>query len=417
MQHPENIQHSEHSQLAENTKPPEKIAVIDDDPYSEENLANPYPLFERMRAAGPAVWLSLYDVLAFTHHQGVRDILVDHEGFISGAGVGPKNLHTEPAWRPQGILESDPPIHTPMRKAMADVISPRGVRVLRAQFQEYADQLVDQLIAKGEVDAVPEMAELFPLRAFGDAVGIPREGRAEHLLPHGAMNFSAFGPVNERYHKTFERGEPSRPWVVAMCARENLTPDGLGSQIWAHADAGEITSDQAVLLVRAMLSAGLDSTVLAIGNTLGCLVDNPDQWERLREKPMLAKFAIDEALRLESPFQSFFRTTSRAMTFHGIDLAEGQKVLVFPGSANRDAEQWGPEADSYQIERQAGGHLAFGMGIHQCVGQPISRLEMDVLFTTLAKRVARIEPAGESAPYIHNTLKGYSSLPVRLIAA
>lgn len=393
------------------------IPSFADDPYSEENLTDPYPLFERMRAAGPVVWLEQYGVHAFTRHQQVRDILVDHETFINGAGVGPKNLHQEPAWRPQGILESDPPIHGQMRTAMVDVISPRGVRALRTQFQEFADELLERLIALGEFDAVTELAEVFPIRAFGDAVGIPREGRMENLLPHGAMNFSAFGPENDLYRHYFEQGDGTRDWVMANCARENLDSNGLGAKVWEHADAGAITPEQAALLVRAMLSAGLDTTALSIGNTLRSLTLSPENWAVVHEKPTMMKFAIDEALRFESPFQSFFRTTSRAIDFHGIPLEAEQKVLVFPGAANRDAKQWGTDADSYRIDRQAGGHLAFGMGIHQCVGQPISRLEMDVLLTTLAKRVKSIERVGEPVPYLHNTLRGLASMPVRVVAA
>lgn len=393
------------------------IPSFDDDPYSDENLADPYALFTRMRAAGTAVWLEKYEVLAFTRHELVRDILMDHETFINGAGVGPKNLHKEPAWRPQGILESDPPIHGAMRAAMVDVISPRGVRTLRAGFQEFADELLDTLIAKGEFDAVTEVAEVFPIRAFGDAVGIPRAGRMENLLPHGAMNFSAFGPEDDRYRKYFEKGDGTRDWVKQNCARENLNPDGLGAKIWEHADAGAITPDQAALLVRALLSAGLDTTALSIGNTLRCLSASADAWAVVHEKPTMMKFAIDEALRFESPFQSFYRTTSRATEFHGIQLEADQKVLVFPGAANRDTEQWGEDAGDYRMDRQAGGHLAFGMGIHQCVGQPISRLEMDVLLTTLAKRVKRIERVGEPVPYLHNTLRGLSSLPLKVVAA
>lgn len=393
------------------------IPTFTDDPYSSENLADPYALFDRMRAAGPAVWLEQYEVLAFTRHELVRDILIDHETFINGAGVGPKNLHKEPAWRPQGILESDPPIHGQMRAAMVDVISPRGVRGLRVGFQEFADELLDALIAKGEFDAVTELAEVFPIRAFGDAVGIPREGRMENLLPHGAMNFSAFGPENDRYRHYFELGESTREWVVRNCSRENLREDGLGAKIWEHADAGAITPDQATLLVRALLSAGLDTTALSIGNVLRCLSGNPEAWAIVHEKPSMMKFAIDETLRFESPFQSFYRTTSRPTEFHGIQLEAEQKVLVFPGAANRDTDQWGADADKYRIDRQAGGHLAFGMGIHQCVGQPISRLEMDVLLTTLATRVQRIERAGEPVPYLHNTLRGLSSLPLKVTAA
>jgi cytochrome P450 len=394
-----------------------EIASFPDDPYSDDNLANPYPLFERMRAASAAVWLERYEVLAFTRHQQVRGILMDHETFINGAGVGPKNLHNEPAWRPQGILESDPPIHASMRAAMVDVISPRGVRALRGQFQEYAEELVDGLIVRGEFDAVTDFAEVFPIRAFGDAVGIPLDGRAENLLPHGAMNFSTFGPENDRYREYFEKGDGTRDWVMANCARENLSPNGLGSKIREHADAGNITPDQAGLLVRAMLSAGLDTTALALGNTLRCLTAAPEAWNVVHEKPGMMKFAIDEALRFESPFQSFFRTTSRAIDFHGIQVDAGQKVLVFPGAANRDTDQWGADADNYRIDRQAGGPLAFGMGIHQCVGQPISRLEMDVVLTTLAARVKSLERVGKPVPYLHNTLKGISSMPVRVVAA
>ncbi|WP_427015549.1 cytochrome P450 [Pseudarthrobacter sp. P1] len=396
---------------------PETIPVMADDPYSDENLTNPYPLFERMRAAGPAVWLEKYQVLAFAGFQECKEILDDYRTFISSAGVGPKDLHKEPAWRPQGILESDPPVHGPMRAAMAGVISPRGVRELRPAFEAFADELVSALIERGGFDGVTDLAELFPIRVFGDAVGIPREDREANLLPHGAMNFSAFGPDDERSREFFGKGEGTHEWVMHNCDRENLSPDGMGAKIWEFADRGEITADQAALLVRAMLSAGLDTTVFSIGNTLHSLAAHPEQWAQLHANPKLAKFAIDEALRYNSPFQSFFRTTGQDTTFRGIELPAGTKVVLFMGAANRDTKHWGENADEYIISRNAGGHLAFGMGIHQCVGQPISRLEMDVLFTALAKRVKSIELAGEPVPYLHNTLRGWKSLPVRITPA
>ncbi|HEX5510273.1 MAG TPA: cytochrome P450 [Actinomycetales bacterium] len=391
-----------------------EVPRLDADPYSDESLTDPYPLFERMREAGPAVWLEKYGVHAFTRFEECRQILVDHETFISGAGVGPQNYHHEPPWRPQGILESDPPVHTSMRKAMASVISPRNVRSLRAQFTEFADELVDRLVAAGEFDAVTDLAEVFPLRVFGDAVGIPREGRETNLIPHGAMNFSTFGPEDDRYRQFFAAGEPTTDWVMSNCARENLAPDGLGAQVWEHADNGTITPEEAARLVRAMLSAGLDSTVLAIGNTVKCLADAPDEWAKVVEKPALAKFAIDESLRYDSPFQSFFRTTSRDVELAGVHLPEDTKVLLFMGAANRDPRKWGDDADEYRVTRNAGGHLAFGMGIHHCVGQPISRLEMEVLFTLLAERVERIELVDEPVPFLHNTLRGWKRLPVRV---
>jgi cytochrome P450 len=393
------------------------VPVVTEDPYDDANLADPYPLFGRMRDAGPVVWLEKYAVHAFTGFDPCREILLDHETFISGAGVGPRNFHHEPSWRPQGILDSDPPMHTPLRTAMAGVISPRNVRNLRARFQAFAEQLVDGLVRQREFDAVTEMAELFPIEVFGNAVGIPREGREENLLAHGAMNFSQFGPEDARYEAFFAKGEATIDWVMDNCARKNLTPDGLGAQIWEYADNGTITPDEATRLVRALLSAGVDTTIFAIGNAVQCLAANPDQWALVHQKPGLVKFAVDEALRYDSPFQSFFRTTGRDVDFHGLSLREDTKIALFMGAANRDPRRWGDDADEYRITRDAGGHLAFGMGIHQCVGQPISRLEMDVLLTELVKRVARIELVGEPQHYLHNTLRGWTSVPVRVVPA
>ncbi len=390
------------------------VPVFDDDPYDDVNLENPYPLFERMREAGPAVWLERYGVHAFTRYDACREILSDHETFVSSAGVGPRNTRHEPSWRPPGILDSDPPVHTGLRAAMGEVLSPRSVRALRSSFTVVAQRLVDDLLAAGDVDAVGDLAEVFPIEAFGDAVGIPREGREENLLAHGAMNFSQFGPDDARSAAFFAAGEHTTDWVMENCRRENLTPGGLGSMLWDRADAGEITPDEATRLVRALLSAGVDTTVLLLGSAVRCLSANPDQWALLRENPRLVKFAVDETLRFDSPFQSFYRTTARPAEVDGVVLETDTKVALFMGAANRDPRRWGGDADAFRVERDASGHLAFGIGIHQCVGQPVSRLEADVLLGELARRVARVEVAGAPQPYLHNTLRGWTSVPVRL---
>lgn len=388
-----------------------------DDPYDDANLTNPYPLFARMRDAGPVVWLEKYEVAAFTRFEQVREILVDHRTFISGAGVGPRNYHHQPPWRKPGILDSDPPMHTQLRAVMSEVISPRNMRALRAGFQQFATELVDRLLDLREFDAITDLAEVFPLRAFGDAVGVPRAGRAQNLLAHGAMNFAQFGPEDERYQHYMDAGQHTIDWVTENCARENLAADGLGAKIWAHAEAGRVDDEDAAVLVRALLSAGLDTTVIAIGNTLRSLLENPAEWQMVHADPRNVRFAIDEAFRYEAPFQSFFRTTSRDLEFGGLRLAEDSKLLVFPGAANRDERRWGTDADRYRVDRDASGHLTFGMGIHQCVGQPVSRLEMDVLLTELATRVRSLEATGSGTPFLHNTLRGMSSLPLRVIPA
>jgi 4-methoxybenzoate monooxygenase (O-demethylating) len=395
----------------------QELPIFADDPYSDAVLTDPYPFFERMRAAGPAVWLEKYQVHAFGRHADCRAILDDHGTFISGAGVGPTDLRREPNWRPQGILESDPPRHTAMRAAMAGVVSPRGVKALQAGFEDFAAELLPGLLERGEIDGVRDLAEVFPIRVFGDAVGIPREGRAENLLAHGAMNFSHFGPHDARHDVFFERGEGTPEWVMERTRRANLSPDGLGARLWTYFDDGTITEEMAPLVVRALLSAGLDTTVIGIGNALKLFAEHPDQWDLVRANPRRVRSVINEVLRYESPFQSFYRTTAVDTEISGVRLAAGSKVALFLGSANRDTAEFGPDADRFRVERNAGNMIAFGSGIHLCVGQPITRLEMQIVLEWLARNVARIEFTGEPVPFLHNTLRGWSSLPLRLVPA
>jgi len=304
-----------------------------------------------------------------------------------------------------------------MRKAMNTVISPRGVRALRAGFEDYAAELLPQLLARGRIDGIADLAQAFPLRAFGDAVGIPREGRAENLVSQGAMNFSYFGPEDDRAQHFIDQAAGTFEWVMDRTCRDSLAPGGLGAQLWELADEGAIDAQTAPLLVRALLSAGLDTTIIGIGNALKLLVEHPEEWAKLRANPRLAKFAIDEVLRFDSPFQSFFRTTAADTVFRGIRIPADTKIVLFLGAANRDPGQFGPDADRFRIERDASGMIAFGNGIHRCVGQPVTRLEMEVVLTWLAEHVERLELDGEPVPFLHNTLKGWESLPLRLVPA
>jgi cytochrome P450 len=248
---------------------------------------------------------------------------------------------------------------------------------------------------------------------FPDAVGLPEEGR-ENLLPYGGLAFNAFGPDNELRRNALATAAPVQAWVMEQCQRDNLAPGGFGAAIWEAADRGEITHEQAPMLVRSLLTAGVDTTVYGIGNTVYGLSRHPDQWAQLHAQPARAKFAFDEALRWESPVQTFFRTTSRDTEVAATTIPEGTKVLLFLGSANRDPRQWGEDADRLDISRRASGHVAFGMGVHQCVGQPVARLETELVLSALAGRARSIEPAGEPVPKLNNTLKGWAGVPVRV---
>jgi cytochrome P450 len=388
--------------------------TLDVDPFDETNLAAPYPMHCRLRDAGPVVFLPRYGVWAMARHQEVYASLTDHESFCSGRGAGLSDFHKEKPWRPPSLLlEADPPDHTVMRGAMGKVLSASTVRGFRQTFKAEADALADELVARGHFDVVTDLAERYPLKVFPDAVGLLPDGR-ENLLPYGALAFNAFGPHNRLLEQALASAAPVQDWIWNACQRDVLTPGGLSASLWQAADRGEITTEQAPMLVRSLLSAGVDTTVYAIGNTLQALSANPGQWAKLREKPSLARFAFDESLRYESPVQTFFRTTTRPIDVAGVHLPEGEKVLLFLGAANRDPRKWGEDADRMDITRPASGHVAFGMGIHQCVGQPIARLEAELVLTALAERVERLEPTADPVSKPNNTLKGWSSVPVRV---
>ncbi|WP_092808234.1 cytochrome P450 [Rhodococcus globerulus] len=396
-------------------EPTVDIPTLDVDPFSAEILTQPYDFHEQLREIGPVVHLPRYGVYAMGRYDDVHSSLVNWESFVSSRGAGLSDFKREKPWRaPSLLLESDPPIHTAARTVMSGVVSVRTVRQLRAGFESEADALVDSLIERGTIDAVTDLAEVFPLKVFPDAMGLPAEGR-ENLLPYGALAFNAFGPHNALLEAALASAAPVQEWILASCQRDALSSDGFGAQIWAAADRGEITIEQAPLLVRSLLSAGVDTTVYGIANSLFALATNPAQWTALHDNPAGAKFAFDEALRFESPVQTFFRTTPKPVNVAGSSIPEDSKVLLFLGAANRDPRKWGPTADQFDIARRGGGHVAFGMGVHQCVGQPIARMEAEVILTALARKVRRIELVSEPRAKLNNTLKGWASIPVALV--
>ncbi|HEV8624555.1 MAG TPA: cytochrome P450 [Acidimicrobiia bacterium] len=390
------------------------IPVLDDDPFDPGVLCDPYTFHRRMRDAGPVVYLERYGVWALGRHTEVAHALGDWETFSSAAGVGLADFRKEPPWRPPSLLlEADPPAHSVVRKPMLHLMTPKVAESLRADFSAAAEELVAALVTRGEFDGVTDLAEVYPITVFADAIGLPQDGR-HHLLPYAAMTFNAFGPANALRDEAFAGSGPVLEWATAACRRDALSPDGFGAQIWAAVDRGEITEEQAPLLVRSLLAAGLDTTVAALGNALYCLATNRDQYELLHADPGMAKPAFEESLRLESPVQAFFRTTTRRVEMAGAVIPADAKVLVFFGSANRDPRRWGDDADRYDIHRRTAGHLALGAGIHVCIGQFISRLEGELVLAALARRAPRLALDGEPVPRPNNTLKAFRHLPLRV---
>jgi cytochrome P450 len=388
----------------------------DTDPFAREVLEDPLPLHEQLREAGPVVYLTRYDTYALARYEQVRSALVDWQDFQSAAGVGLSNFRYEEPWRaPSLLLEADPPRHDAPRRVLSKVLAPRALRRLREQWLADGEALVEAVLATGETfDAVPALTEAFPLRVFPDAVGIPADGR-ENLLPYGDHAFNAFGPPNDLVAEGAPRVAHLSAWVDAQCAREVLSEDGFGGQIWAASDRGEITPAQAPRVVRSLLSAGVDTTVHGLSAALYAFATNPDQWQRLRAEPGLARVAFDEAVRWESPVQTFFRTATCDVDVDGIIVPDGRKILMFLGAANRDPRRW-KDPSVFDLMRDPSGHVGFGFGIHQCVGQHVARLEAEALLTALVNRVEHIELAGPTRRHLNNTLRAWESIPVRVKA-
>ncbi len=392
------------------------IPHLDFDPFSIEFFADPFPTHERLREAGSVVYLDKWNVYGVARYEQVHAVLNDPQTFCSSRGVGLSDFAKEKPWRPPSlILEADPPAHTRTRAVLNQVLSATAMRPLRAHFTALAEAKVDELLARGSFDAIADLAEAYPLSVFPDAMGLKQEGR-ENLLPYASLVFNAFGPPNELRKEAIERSAPHQAYVAAQCQRENLAPGGFGACIHARADAGDITHDEAPLLVRSLLSAGIDTTVNGIGAAVYCLARFPNQLEKLRADPSLARNAFEEAVRYESPVQTFFRTTTREIDIGGHTIGEGEKVLMFLGAANRDPRRW-ENADSYDITRRTSGHVGYGSGIHMCVGQLVARLEGEIMMATLARKVKSIEITGDLKRRYNNTLRGLENLPVTIQAA
>jgi len=215
------------------------------------------------------------------------------------------------------------------------------------------------------------------------------------------------------YEEAFQDAAPVIEWIAQQCQRDALSKNGFGAQIYAATDTGELNEEEAGMLVRSLLTAGLDTTIYGITNALLSFASFPEQWQLLRENPTLLQRSFEEVIRFQSPVQTFFRTTTKPINVGGIDIDSNQKVLLILASANRDPKKW-KDPEQFDIRRNASGHVGFGAGIHVCVGQMVARLEAEVIITALLRKVEKITLEGEPVRRLNNTLRGLQSLPLRL---
>lgn len=395
--------------------PPAGVRSWDIDPYDLAVLADPLPYYRELRAKGPFAYSTRYSALICGRYDETREVFSDHRRFVSSRGVGLTDFCLEAPWRkPSIILEVDPPEHNRARVAMSRALSPKAIAALKVKFRKAAEVLVDRLFDQGEVDGVADLAEAFPTTVFPDAVGMtavdPRK-----LIDYGAVVFNALGPDNALRRNALAMTGKIVPWIEESCRREKLKPNGFGGSIYNAADAGEITHDEASMLVRSLLSAGVDTTVTGLGNSLWCLSQNPGEYAKLAADPSLARQTFEEVLRYTSPVHTFCRTANVDTEVAGVAIPESSKIICVLGSANMDPAKW-PDPEQFDIGRKPIGHLAFGVGIHACVGQMVARAEVEAVLRVIAERVKAIEVAGEAVWRPNNAIHALDRLPLRLVS-
>lgn len=383
------------------------------DPFSPEFRADPYAAYAELRGLGKVVYLEKHDIWCVHHYDTCQQVLSDYETFSNAGGGGIRNYFKEKPWRkPSIILEVDPPEHTRTRTVLTRALSPKILRQIRDRMEADAEKMVAEAAAKGEIEAVSELTRRYPLKVFPDSVGIAEEGR-DNLLIYGTMVFGAFGPVIPWYEAYMEANKDVPAWIMRRCERDMLAEGGIGQLIYAAADDGQITEEEAGMLVRTFLSAGVDTTVDSIGLCLRALAEHPEEYAKLREDPSLARNAFEEATRWDSSSQSIFRTTLKDCEVAGQKIGANEKVMSFLGSAGRDPAHW-EDPDTFDITRKIKGQIGYGVGVHGCVGQMFARMEGECFFQALARQIETLEVTGPDELRMHPGLRGLLKLPLKM---
>lgn len=386
-------------------------SVMTYDPFDEEVLADPEPYDRLALASGPVLYFPQYDLYALCQYEHVRAAFADWRRFCSGHGTG--IVHTKKAgnWRRQSpVLENDPPEHGRYRRILQKVLTGRSLLEIKDRFAKEADVMVSDLVDRGHFDAQTELAAAFPLVVVPTMLGLAAEDRDAMVL-YSELNFNSMGPNNNLRQASVARaaGIPAR--VEALCCRESLSKDGLGARIYEECEIAGISDTDAAILVRTFFSASMDTTAIGIGMTIHALASNPEHWRMARENSDLLRSAFDESLRRDAPSPYIGRTTTEEVHIDGVTIPADSKVLLLVAAANRDPAQYG-NPDEFDPHRQKSTHVAFGVGIHACIGQPLARLEAELVLTALARHARTITLDGTPTRLLNNWLRGFANLPI-----
>jgi cytochrome P450 len=386
------------------------IPEFDTDLFSKASVRDARAVDDRLREVAPVVRLPGEQVTMLARYEHVAAGLKDWKTFSSTS----RPWHDPKSVRPELLLTDDPPKHTRVRSVVSNALSPRSLARMAESFRTDADALLARLRARsdGTIDAVTDITQPFVYKVLPDLLGLPEAGR-EHLSAFGHAVWATMGPMNELFHEAMRDTPPAVfDWAGRACERDHLVPGSLGMAMYEAADRGEVTVDEARLLVGILLSAAADTTVITMANAIRAFADFPEQYALLRSEPKLIRAAFEESLRWDSPSRMAGRIAMRDVEIDGYVIPKGERCGLMFAAANRDPRCW-QEPERYDIRRDNSGHLGFGYGVHACVGRALALLEADALFGAIVREVASFEPAGPVVPWMTTIGHGPVSVPVR----
>jgi cytochrome P450 len=310
------------------------------------------------------------------------------------------------------LLQDDPPRHTTLRRRVSKAFTPKRVAELAPSIAGVAQELADDM-GRGQVDLMDGFAMPLPLRVIARIIGIPdRDYPKFRRWSQAILSVTVMAP-EERAAQMAELDAYLRAQIAAP--RPSGAEDMITAILEAEVDGEKLPEQDVLGLLYLILVAGNETTINLIGNMLGVLADRPDLWRRAREDRALVDPIITEVLRFESPVQRLNRVTTRPVEVSGVPIPEGCFVTVFYGAANRDPEVF-EDPETFRVDRPESEHLAFGQGIHLCIGAPLARLEARIALNLLLDRFPTLERGPE--PAIRQTATptglGYHRLPLVL---
>jgi cytochrome P450 len=384
------------------------------DLFSDDMRRNPYAFYEQMRSLSAVHYVPPpFDAWMIFDYQEARRALNDHDTFSS-------QVPAPPHW----FIFIDPPRHTKLRALISQAFTSRVVANLEARIRDFSRQLLDKTIPHGEVDLAAEYSVPLPMMVVADMIGMPmadwmrfnRWSDAILKLSHTRSSDAQAGTaINEFRSVTTEMST----YLAELIESRRAAPqdDLLTRLVAAEVDGCHLAPEEILGFFQLLIVVGQETTTNLINNAILCLIDHPDQRARLHQRIVLLPSAIEEVLRYRSPVQWVMRTPTRDVKVLGNIIPAGELVLPMIGAANRDPRRF-PQPERFDIERDPNPHLAFGHGIHFCLGAPLARFEARIALSDVLERAKDFEPAwnGPWEPRQALNVHGPARLPIRFMS-